>query len=143
MIEKCCKDFINLMDVYAKPENIHHKFVVMDEVSKLYDKLIKEYKTLYEIESKDDKRDGQKQKYDPKNLKPLDYKPVKSNTESLSDKSKSDLKELKQLNETHKLLWIKLSKKDFNSLIKDVDDSLDDDNYKTTVNGNKYDLNNV
>ena len=58
MIEKCCKDFINLMDVYAKPENIHHKFVVMDEVSKLYDKLIKEYKTLYEIESKDDKRDG-------------------------------------------------------------------------------------
>ena len=52
------------------------------------------------------------------------------------------LKQLK-LNETHKPLWIKFSREDFNSLIKDVVDNVDKDKYKTIVDDNKYDLKNA
>ena len=66
----------------------------------------------------------------------------------MSDENRSDLKqptELKQLklNEIPKPLWIKLSREDFNSLIKDVVDSLDNEKYKTIVDGNKYNLKNA
>ena len=66
----------------------------------------------------------------------------------MSDENRSDLKQptqLKQLklNEIPKPLWIKLSREDFNSLIKDVVDSLDNEKYKTIVDGNKYDLKNA
>ena len=76
MVEKCYKDFISLMDVDAEPENIEHKLVVLNKVSKLYDDLIKEYKQVYERESKNDKSDSWKHKYDAKNLKALDYQSV-------------------------------------------------------------------
>ena len=49
------------------------------------------------------------------------------------------LKQLK-LNDTHKPLWIKFSREDFNSLIKDVVDNVDKGKYKTIVDDNKYDL---
>ena len=67
---------------------------------------------------------------------------------SLSEKSKLDAKEptqLKQinLNETIKPLWIKLSINDFLSLIKDVANNLDNNNYQTTISNNKYDLKNA
>ena len=67
---------------------------------------------------------------------------------SLSEKSKLDTKEptqLKQinLNEIIKPLWIKLSRNDFLSLIKDVVNNLDNNNYQTTISNNKYDLKNV
>ena len=65
MVEKCYKDFISLMDVDAEPENIGRKLVVLNKVSKLYDDLIKEYKQVYERESKNDKRDSWKLKCDP------------------------------------------------------------------------------
>ena len=68
-IEECCDDFIALMDVDAETENIKHKLVVLNEVSKLYDDLIKEYKKVYERESKDGKNDSWKQKYDIKNFR--------------------------------------------------------------------------
>ena len=71
MIEKCYKDLISLMDVDAEPENIEHKLIVLIKVSKLHDDLIKEYKKVYEKESKNDKGDSWKQKHYPKNLKPL------------------------------------------------------------------------
>ena len=66
----------------------------------------------------------------------------------MSDENRSDLKQptqLKQLklNEIPKPLWIKLSREDFNSLIKDVVDSLDNEKYKTIVDGNKYNLKNA
>ena len=81
-------------------------------------------------------------------MKTLDHEPGKVETESLADKNRSDikqpthLKELK-LNEIPRPLWIKLSREDFNSLIKDVVDNLDNDKFKTTVDGNKYDLKNA
>ena len=43
-IEECYDEFIALKDVDAEPENVKHKLVVINEVSKLYDDLIKEYK---------------------------------------------------------------------------------------------------
>ena len=64
-IEKCYKDFITLTDVDAEPENIEHKLVVLNKVPKSYDNLIKEYKKVYERESKNDKSDTWKHKYDP------------------------------------------------------------------------------
>ena len=83
------------MDVDDEVENINHKFAVIDEVSELYDNLIRELdrtkKFMNEREPKDDKNDSWKQKYDPKNLKALDYQPSKPTTESLSDENGSDL----------------------------------------------------
>ena len=74
--------------------------------------------------------------------------PVKSKIKSLLERSKSDTKEptqLKQidLNETTKLLWIKLSKSDFASLIKDVVNNLDNNNYQTKINNDNCDLKNA
>ena len=66
----------------------------------------------------------------------------------MSGDNRSDIKQqmqLKQLklNETHKQLWIKFSREDFNSLIKDVVDNVDKGKYKTIVDDNKYDLKNA
>ena len=63
----------------------------------------------------------------------------------MSEKSKLDTKEptqLKQinLNEIIKPLWIKCSRKDFSSLIKNVVNNLDNKDYQTMISSNKYDL---
>ena len=130
------RDFIDLKDVDAKPENINHKFTVLNNVSKLYNDLTKEYKHFYEREPKDDKNNNWKQKCDPKNLKDLEYQPVKSNIKSLPDEDKSDQLQLKlkqvQPNKVQKPLWVELS-----------NENLDDDNYETTVNNHRYDLRNA
>ena len=55
-------------------------------------------------------------------------------------KQQTRLKQLK-LNEIQKSLWIKSSRKDFNTL--DVVNNLDNNNYKTTVNNRAYDLKNT
>ena len=47
------------------------------------------------------------------------------------------------LNEITKPLWIKLSRKDFISVIKDVVNNLDNKNYRTVINNNKYNLKNA
>ena len=110
-IEECCDEFIALKDVDAEPENIKHKLVVLNEVSKLYDDLIREYKKVYGRESKDGKSDSWKQKYDLKYFRALNYQPVELKTEPLSDEDRSGSKQptqLKQLNlnEISKPLWI-------------------------------------
>ena len=66
----------------------------------------------------------------------------------MSGDNRSDIKQQMQLkklklNETHKPLWIKFSREDFNSLIKDVVDNVDKGKYKTIVDDNKYDLKNA
>ena len=116
------------MDVDAEPENIEHKLVVLNTVSNLYGDLIKEYKQVFERQSKNDKSDSWKHKFDPKNLKALDYQSVKLERKSLPDEDRSEIKQpmqLKQLNrnEISKPLWINLSREDFNSSIKDVADN--------------------
>ena len=98
---------------------------------------------IYERESNDDKSCGWKQKYNPKNLKALDYQPAELETKSLADGNRSDLKQLTQLkqlrlNKISKPLWVNLSRQNFNSLIKDVVDNLDNADYNR-----RYDLKNA
>ena len=47
------------------------------------------------------------------------------------------------LNEISKPLWIKISKNDFISVIKDVTNNLDNKNYQTTADKRKYDFKNA
>ena len=138
-IEECYNEFIALRDIDAGPENIKHKLVVLNEISKLYEDLIKEYKRVYE------KSDGWKQKFDPKDFTALNYQPVKLKTELLSHEDRSGIKQptqLKQLNlnEISKALWFEIHRNDFISLIKDVVDNLDNKDFQTTVDNRKYDL---
>ena len=89
-----------------------------------------------------------KAKIQSKILKALDYQLVKLEAKPFSDENRSDIKQpmqLKQLklNEIPKPLWIKLTRKDFDSLIKDVVNNLDNEDYKTIVTGKKYDLKNA
>ena len=58
MIKSCYKDFFNLISLDAEPKTINQKLTVLNEVSKLYDNLIKEYKKVYEREPKNDKSYG-------------------------------------------------------------------------------------
>ena len=144
-VEECYNEFIALRDIDAGPENIKHKLVVLNEISKLYEDLIKEYKRVYERESKDGKSDGWKQKFDPKDFTALNYQPVKLKTELLSHEDRSGIKQptqLKQLNlnEISKALWFEIHRNDFISLIKDVVDNLDNKDFQTTVDNRKYDL---
>ena len=89
-----------------------------------------------------------------KELTPLFYiikseqtqeEPVKLKIESFSERSKSATKEptqLKQidLNEITKPLWIKLLRSNLTSLVKDVVNNLDNKDYQTIINNDKYDL---
>ena len=95
-LETFYKELIDLKSLNARTtENMKHKSTVLNNVSELYDDLIKEYKAVYEREPK---YDSWKQKYDFKDLRNLDYQPVKLKTESLSDINKSDLKQPMKLN---------------------------------------------
>ena len=56
MLEMFYKEFITLKSLEVKTEeNTNHKFVVLNNALNEYDKLIKEYKKVYEREPKDDK----------------------------------------------------------------------------------------
>ena len=77
-----------------------------------------------------------------------ELEPLFSKKKSLSEKSKLDTKEPAQpkqinLNGIIKLLWIKLSRNDFLSLVKDVVNNFDNKNYQTMIINNRYDLTNV
>ena len=66
----------------------------------------------------------------------------------MSDENRSDIKQTMQLkqpklNKIPKLFWIKLTEKDFDSLIKYVVNNLDKEDYKTIVSDKKYDLKNA
>ena len=65
------------------------------------------------------------------------FSQIKSGT-----KEPTQLKQI-DLNEITKPLGIKLSRGDFISLIKDVVNNLDNKNYQTVINNNKYDVKNA
>ena len=60
VFESFYKMFISLKSLDAKKENNDSKFEVLNTAFNLYDKLIKEYKKVYEREPKDDKTYGWK-----------------------------------------------------------------------------------
>ena len=71
-----------------------------------------------------------------KEFTPL-FSQIKSGTKEPTQLKQTDL------NEITKPLGIKLSRGDFISLIKDVVNNLDNKNYQTVINNNKYDVNNA
>ena len=65
----------------------------------------------------------------------------------MPDEDRSNIKQPTQLkhlnpNKISKPLWIEISKDDFMSFIKDVDDNLDNKDYKTKTGDNHYNLKN-
>ena len=77
-----------------------------------------------------------------------DKQPTQIKTEPLPNEDRSNIKQPTQLkhlnlNEISKPLWIKISKNDFFSLIKDVNDNLDNKDYQTKVGDNNYSLKNA
>ena len=65
----------------------------------------------------------------------------------MPDEDRSNIKQPTQLkylnpNKISKPLWIEISKDDFMSLIKDVDDNLDNKDYKTKTGDNHYNFRN-
>ena len=74
-----------------------------------------------------------------------DKQPTQLKTEPLPDEDRSNIKQPTQLkhlnpNEISKPLWIKISGSGFISLIKDVNNNLDNKDYKTKVGDNNYNL---
>ena len=74
-----------------------------------------------------------------------DKQPTQLKTEPLPDEDRSNIKQPTQLkhlnsNEISKPLWIKICGSGFISLIKDVNDNLDNKDYKTKVGDNNYNL---
>ena len=74
-----------------------------------------------------------------------DKQPTQLKKEPLPDEDRSNIKQPTQLkhlnpNEISKPLWIKISGSGFISLIKDVNDNLDNKDYKTKVGDNNYNL---
>ena len=53
------------------------------------------------------------------------------------------LKSIKKIDEIQKPLWVKINKNDFNSLIKDVYNNLNNNEFKTSVDKKFYDLKNT
>ena len=70
-----------------------------------------------------------------------DYKQfeVIDNGDQEPKSSKKEETKIKKPDEIQKPIWIKLSREEFNSLIKDVDDNLNNDEFKTTVDKKAYD----
>ena len=83
-------------------------------------------------------------KLDEKNKIKFDYKQFEmTDEENQKPKSTEDVIMNRKINELQKPSWVNLTEEDFNLLIKDVVDNLDDENYKTTVNNRKYNLRNT
>ena len=75
------REFISLKSLEVKTkENTNHKFVILNNALNEGEKLITQYKKVYEREPKDGEKYGWKQKYNPKNMKALDYQLVKLET---------------------------------------------------------------
>ena len=83
-------------------------------------------------------------KLDEENKIKFDYKQFEmTDEENQKPKSTEDVIMNRKINELQKPSWVNLTEEDFNLLIKDVVDNLDDENYKTTVNNRKYNLRNI
>ena len=77
--------------------------------------------------------------------KKCDYKQFKiiDNGDQEPKSTKKEETETKKPDEIQKPLWVKLNKNDFDSLIQDVYNNLNNDEFETTVNKKTYDLKNA
>ena len=91
------------------------------------------YKKIYNNEKVKDKK---KRGHDYKQFEIID------NEDQKPKSTKKEETETKKTDEIQKPLWFKLNKNDFNSLIQDVYNNPNNDEFKTTVNKKAYDLKN-
>ena len=81
-------------------------------------------------------KDEEKRGRDYKHFEIIDN----GNQETISTKKEET--KTKKSDEIQKPLWVRLNKSDFDSLIQDVYNNLNNDEYKTTVDKKAYDLKN-
>ena len=106
----------------------------MSYVKPLYDKYFDTYKKNYDNK----KLTGEeKRKYDYKQFEIID------NRDQGRKLTKKEETETKKLDGVKRPLWAKMNKNDFDLLMKDVYDNLNNDKFKTTVNKKTYDLKNA
>ena len=106
----------------------------MSYVKPLYDKYFDTYKKNYDSKKLTDE---EKRKYDYKQFEIID------NRDQGRKSTKKEETETKKLDGVKRPLWAKINKNDFDLLMKDVYDNLNNDKFKTTVNKKTYDLKNA
>ena len=81
--------------------------------------------------------DEDKKKYDYKQFE------IIYNKDQRPKLTKKEEIKTKKTNEVQKPLWVKINRNDFNSLIQDVYNNLNNNEFKTTVDKKTYDLKNA
>ena len=106
----------------------------MQKVGQLYNDYLDAYKKNYDSEKV---KDREKRGCDYKQFEIVDNRGQEPKS------TKKEESETKKPDEIQKPSWIKLSRKDFESLIKDVADNLNNNKLKNSVDGKAYDLRNA
>ena len=120
----------------------------MKNVDELY---ISDYKSDYNID--DELNEDKKKKLDYKQFElddeinkesKLDEKAkqfeIIDNRDQGTKSTKKEKTKTKKPNEIHMSLWFEINRNDFDSLIQDVDNNLNNNEFKTTVDKKDYDL---
>ena len=113
-------------------ENIDHKPVLNEEFNK-YESWLKSTKKFMKGSLRVIKVMFGSKKYAPKNLKDLEYQPVKLGTESLSDEDRLDIEKPMQLDKMNKPLWFEINKSEFAKLTRDMDNNQDNNDFKIVI----------
>ena len=113
-----------------------HK-AITDETKDRKNRILSYVKPLYNNYLYVNKKNYDNKKLTDKDKREYDYKQFEiiDNRDQGLESTKTD--------EIQKLSWVKLSKNDFNSLIKDVYNNLNNNEFKTAVDKKTYDLKNA
>ena len=130
---KLLNSFINSL-VAITVETKDHKDRILSYVKPLYNKYLDAYK-----------KNNDSKKIKDEETRGRDYKQFEiiDNRDQGPKSTKKEETETKKLDKIKRPLWAKINKNDFDLLIRDVCDNLNNDKFKTTVNKKTYDLKNA
>ena len=126
----------------------------MKNVDELYKNYYNAYKSNYDTddELKEDKKkkldykqfelDNEISKESKLNEKTKQFEIIDNRDEGTKS-TKKEKTETKKPNEIHMPWWVEINRNDFESLIQDVDNNLNNNEFKTTVDKEDYDLKNT
>ena len=115
-------------------ETNDHKERVLSSVKPLYDKYLDAYKKSYDKEKvKEEEKTG-------RNYKPFE---IIYNRGQGQKSTKKEETETKKADEIQEPLWVKINKNDFDLLIQDIYNNLNNSNFKTAIDKKAYDLKNA
>ena len=123
-------ELINTHEEATTTETKNCKNRILNNVNQLYNDYFDLHKKNYNSANV---RNKEKRGRDYKQFEVID------NGDQEPKSSKKEETKIKKPDEIQKPIWIKLSREEFNSLIKDVDDNLNNDEFKTTVDKKAYD----